>query len=98
MISGDEETDGIELIIHWNVLENLRLTGMTTYRENEGISEEYFNAAGEPAGGVNESDETTTEYTLRLDWTPRIPVGFMLVHVDYIYKEDPGPKNDEAIF
>jgi iron complex outermembrane receptor protein len=98
VISGDEETDGIELIVQWNVLDNLRLSGMTTYREKESVFENYFNAAGEPAGGETEEAETDIEYTLLFDWTPEIPAGYMLVHVDYVFKEDSGPDEDDAIF
>ncbi|MGI9286351.1 MAG: TonB-dependent receptor [Pseudomonadales bacterium] len=98
VISGEEEADGIELIVQWNVLDTLRLTAMTTYREKDEILDNYFNAAGEPAGGENVSTDADTEYTLRFDWTPELPFGFVLIHVDYVYREDPGPNEDTAIF
>ncbi|MEH6582791.1 MAG: TonB-dependent receptor [Halioglobus sp.] len=98
VINSDEETDGIELIVQWNVLENLRLTAMTSYREKEAISDRYFNAAGEPAGGEKEEGDTNTDYTLRFDWTPEIPVGYLLVHMDYVFEEVNEPDEDDAIF
>ncbi|MBT4521128.1 MAG: TonB-dependent receptor [Halieaceae bacterium] len=87
VIGSDEETDGIELIVYWNVLENLRLTAMSTYRDSEEVLDEHFNAAGEPKGGETETSTSSNDYTLRLDWSPEIPVGYMLVHVDYVFKE-----------
>jgi iron complex outermembrane receptor protein len=36
---------------------------------------------------VKETLDTQTDYTLRLDWTPAVPVGSLLVHVDYIYND-----------
>ena len=98
VISGDEETDGIEIILTWNVTDTLRLSGLTTYRESESVSEEYYNAAGELVGGETKDTESETDYTLKLDWTPDIPVGFLLLHVNYVYDEDPGPDEDEPIF
>ncbi|MFT5711394.1 MAG: iron complex outermembrane receptor protein [Halioglobus sp.] len=98
VVSSDEETDGIELIVQWNVLENLRLTGLTTYRDTENISDEYYNGAGELKGGDAESGNTSNDYTLRFDWTPEIPIGFLLVHVDYVFIEDTGEFSDDAVF
>ncbi len=88
VINGDEETEGIELITTWSVTDNIRLTAMGTYRETDSVFERYFDAAGEPAGGVVESTRSDADYTLRLDWTPAIPVGALLVHIDYIVDEN----------
>lgn len=98
VVSSDEKTDGIELIVQWNVLDNLRLSGLTTYRDNESKSDEYYNGAGEPKGGDTDSGNTSTDYTLRFDWTPEIPVGFLLVHVDYVFNEDSGDHDDDAVY
>ena len=98
VVSSDDEADGIELIVQWNVLDNLRLTGMTTYRDAESVSDEYYDAAGELKGGDKESGSTNTDYTLRFDWTPEIPMGYLLVHIDYVFNEDTGAFQDEAIF
>ncbi|MEH6588852.1 MAG: TonB-dependent receptor [Halioglobus sp.] len=98
VINGDEETDGIELILTWSVMDNLRLMGLTTYRETEGVFENYYNAEGNLSGGELEEGETNTEYTLRADWSPEIPTGYLLVHVDYVYREASDPTEDTAIF
>ena len=60
---------------------------MTTVRDEEKTPEAYFDSQGNPAGGRKENVSTDTDYTLRLDWTPDIPVGYLLVHVDYIFNE-----------
>lgn len=88
VISGDEETDGVELITTWSVTDNVRLTAMGTYRETDSIFERYFDGAGEPAGGVVDSSRSEADYTLRFDWTPAIPFGALLVHVDYVVDEN----------
>ncbi len=98
VISSDEEADGVELVVTWNVTDSLRLGGLTTYRETDEISQLYYNAAGELVGGDNDSDETSTEYTLKLDWTPDVAYGYLLLHVNYQFREDPGPDDDTAIF
>ena len=82
-----EESNGIELIVQWNVLDNLRLTGMTTYREPDAVLEPYYDAAGELQGGEKESSDARNDYTLRFDWNPQVPVGDLLVHVDCVFQE-----------
>jgi len=87
IITRDVETEGVEIVVQWHVLDNLKLSGLTTIRDEEITPQAYFNSAGEPAGGRKEKNSTDTDYTLRLDWTPEIPMGFLLVHVDYIFEE-----------
>lgn len=87
VVSADEETNGWEIIAHWQVLDTLRVSGLTTRRESERVQQPFFDAQGEPAGGVKENLKADLDYTLRLDWTPGIPVGLLLVHVDYIFNE-----------
>ncbi len=87
IISQDVNTNGIEIVAQWQALDSLLLTGMTTVRDAEEDPQAYFNGAGEPVGGRKQSESTNTDYTLRFDWTPEIPVGFLLVHVDYVFEE-----------
>ncbi|MEO0437579.1 MAG: TonB-dependent receptor [Pseudomonadota bacterium] len=98
VVSSDDEADGIEILLSWNVTDTLRLGALTTWRENEEVSEPFFNAAGEPAGGEVEVVDATVQYTLKFDWIPNIPVGDLLWHMNYVFTEDPGPDANEAIF
>ncbi|AQA19836.1 hypothetical protein BST95_17880 [Halioglobus japonicus] len=98
IVSEDLEVDGIELLLTWTVTDSLRLGALTTYRETEETSDTYFNSAGELAGGETIEDDSGTEYTLKFDWTPEIPTGFLLVHAHYVYNEDTGPNEDTAIY
>ena len=98
VIGSDEETDGIELVVYWNVLDNLRLTAMTTYRDTDETLDSYFDSAGDPAGGETENSETSNDYTLRLDWSPEIASGYLLVHADYVFKEETGPTENDVIY
>ena len=98
VVSSDEEADGIEVVLTWNVTDTLRVAGLTTYRETESVSEQYYNAAGDLVGGDKSTGETNTEYTLKLDWTPEIAYGYMLLHMNYQFREDPGPDENTAVF
>jgi len=99
IITQDVDTDGIELMTQWRPIDTLLLTAMTTVRDAETTPQAYFNGNGEPAGGEKQSDSTNTDYTLRLDWTPDIPMGYLLVHVDYVYEEAENPNDyDGAIY
>ncbi len=98
IIGQDEETIGAELILTWSILDSLRISGLSTIRETESTPQQYFNSAGDLVGGVKEKDQTGTNYTLKLDWTPEIPYGYLLLHANYEYAEDNGPGATEAIF
>ncbi len=91
VISSDENSQGVELIVQWQALENLMLTGMTTVRDTESTPQQYYDSAGELAGGKKTNSKTNSDYTLRLDWTPDIPVGYLLIHADYVFIEAADP-------
>ncbi|MEM9254572.1 MAG: TonB-dependent receptor [Pseudomonadota bacterium] len=94
VVSTDEDILGWEIVAHWQIIDSLRIAGLTTWRENERTQAPFFDSAGEPAGGRSEKLKNQWDYTLRLDWTPNIPVGFLLVHVDYIFNDAEDPSDD----
>ncbi len=99
VISSDETSQGLELILQWQALDNLMLTGMTTVRDTESTPQQYYNSAGDLTGGKKQTTKTNTDYTLRLDWTPEIPVGYLLLHVDYVFTENADISDvNDAIF
>jgi iron complex outermembrane recepter protein len=98
IVSRDVDTEGAEIMLQLRALDSLLLTGMTTVRSAEITPQAYFNSNGQAVGGRKESTNTSTDYTLRLDWTPQIPVGYLLVHVDYVYEENEGPSETTAIY
>ncbi|MBK6510784.1 MAG: TonB-dependent receptor [Haliea sp.] len=97
IVSQDVDTEGVEIMAQWQAIESLLLTGMTTVRDAETTPEAYFNGDGEARGGSKQTDGTNTDYTLRLDWTPVIPMGYLLVHVDYVF-ESADDDSDVAIY
>jgi iron complex outermembrane recepter protein len=96
IISQDVTTNGVEIVVQWHALDSLLLTGLTTVRDAETTPQAYFNGDGEPVGGRKQSDSANTDYTLRLDWTPEIPIGFLLVHMDYVFEEAEDPNDTDA--
>jgi len=97
VVTSDEETTGWELYTQWQALDTLRFTALTTWRDLERVQDPFFDAAGEPKGGEKENLDTQTDYTLALDWTPEVPAGYLLVHVDYIFNEA-GDSSKATIF
>ena len=94
IVSADEETVGWELSTRWQPLDNLLLGALTSYRDTERTQEPFFDSEGEPQGGRKESLDSELDYTLTLDWTPEIPRGFLLVHVDYVFNEADDDSDD----
>lgn len=97
VVSSDDEADGIELILTWSVTDTLRVSGLTTYRETETVSERYYNSEGEPKGGNKTDSDSGTSYTLKFDWTPQIPIGYLLVHMNYQFTEDRSKDDEDTV-
>lgn len=97
IVSQDLDTLGVEVILQWRVTDTLRLTGMTTMRDIERTPLAYFDSAGRPAGGTTLKEKTNSDYTLRLDWTPEIAYGDLLVHIDWV-SESPKEGKEEPIY
>jgi len=87
VIGGDQDIEGIEIILSYAVLDTLRIGFNTTVRDTESIFERYIDAAGNPAGGVKSKSSADNDWALRADWTPQISKGSLLVHVDYVFDE-----------
>lgn len=99
IVSSDDEGEGIEIILTWQVIDTVRLTGLTTYREVDSISDEYYNSQGKLTGGESNTSRTNNTYTLKLDWAPEISVGYLLFHMNYEFAEDTGKFDpDTAVF
>ena len=81
----------------WSLNAAWRREASSAYRGSESVLERYFNANGEPAGGDTQVGRADTDYALRLDWTPRVPTGSLLVHVDYVFEEDSGPDRNTVV-
>lgn len=93
VVSQDVDIEGAEIVLQWRALDTLLLGGLTTVRSSEKTLEPFFNSGGEPEGGVRQHVGNIVDYTLRMDWTPDVPVGYLLVHLDYIF-EEPEDLND----
>jgi iron complex outermembrane receptor protein len=97
VINGDQTFDGVELVMNWLATDTLILGFVTTYREEEAVWEAYYNSDSEL---VREKDEgeTANNVTATLDWTPAVPRGELLVHVDFVYLENTRSRSDPDYF
>lgn len=87
IVSSDEDTTGFEIITQWSATDNLRFSALTTIRDVEKEEDAYFDGQGIARGGRKVNDNTDTDYTLIMDWSPEIPMGYLLFHVDYVFNE-----------
>jgi len=97
IVTSDEDTEGLEATVRWAPIDTLLLTALTTIRDVEKEEQPYFDEAGDPRGGRPINESTDTDYTLSVDWTPDIPMGYLLVHVDYVFNEAEDD-SEEVIF
>ncbi len=88
VINGNQQIDGIELTLDWIINQDLKLGLITTYRETESVWDSFYNSDGELDGGSASKSNALDAYTFTFDWTPAVPMGDLLIHMDYIYKEN----------
>lgn len=86
IINGDQTIDGVEVTVDWIVMDTLRLGAITTFRDEESEWDDFYDFEG-ILKSEKDSDDTSAEFTLTLDWTPEIAMGEMLFHVDYVFQE-----------
>jgi len=93
VINVDSMVTGVEVNISWLITEDLLFTALTTYREEETESAEFYNAQGELTQ-FDTSGNTAGNYTLTLDWRPEFLGGELLVRGEYIYGENTRDSGD----
>ena len=93
VINVDSGVQGVELNVSWLITEDLLFTALSTYREEENQSEEFYNAQGELTQ-FDSSSDTAGNYTLTLDWRPKLAAGNLLVRGEYIYAENTRDADD----
>ena len=87
VINVDSSVQGVELNLNWLITEDLLFTALTTYREEENKSGEFYDAKGELTR-FDSSSDTAGNYTLTMDWRPKLAAGNLLVRGEYIYAEN----------
>lgn len=88
VITGDQDIQGVEVVLDWLVTDTLRFGFLTTWRDVESSWEPFYNAVGELVTEFS-SDATDTDYTVTLDWQP--PVASAIdVRLEYIFNENTG--------
>lgn len=93
VINVDSMVTGVEVNISWLITEDLLFNALTTYREEETESAEFYNAQGELTQ-FDTSGNTAGNYTLTLDWRPEFLGGELLVRGEYIYAENTRDSGD----
>ena len=93
VINVDSGVQGVEINLSWLITEDLLFTALTTYREEENKSAEFYDALGELTR-FDSSSDTAGNYTLTLDWRPKLANGNLLVRGEYIYAENTRDPDD----
>ncbi len=93
VINVDSGVQGVEVNLSWLITEDLLFTALTTYREEENKSGEFYDAQGELTQ-FDSSSDTAGNYTLTMDWRPKFASGNLLVRGEYIYAENTRDPDD----
>ncbi len=87
IITGNEDFQGIEVVLDWYPVESFRVGLITTVRDARAVWE-AFDGPGDDNGGAGPKSTTDTDYTITLGWTPEIGRGSLDTRLDYIFNED----------
>ncbi len=89
VINGDQDINGVEVILDYQALDTLKLGLVTEYRSTESKWQQFYNAEGKLVTDVEKSS-TADSYTLSADWTPNQQwlAGDIKLHLDYVYEEN----------
>ena len=97
VINIDNENEGFELTVDWMVTDSLKIGGLTTVRNEESRSGAFYDSDAELTD-MNDSGDTATTYTLKLDWSHGIGSGEVLLHADYVFEENTVNENDPNFY
>ena len=93
VINVDTSVQGFEINVSWLISDSLLLTALTTWRDEETQSGEFFDANAEPTS-FDETNDAANDYTLTLDWRPQFATGELLVRGEYILRENTRTPDD----
>ncbi len=87
--SGEQDVEGVELVMNFQVTDSLRAGFLTTWRDSKATWEPFFNAVGDLIEDGDASvSSTDTDYTLWLDYNGELAGGSINAHIDYIFNTD----------
>ncbi len=88
IINGDQEIEGVELVLNWTPIDSLRFGALTTYRDTTSTWEPFYNAVGDLVESEVSTGSTATDYTLLAEWYPEIANGSLTIRAEYIFNEN----------
>lgn len=95
VINTDEEFTGTEITLDWLISDQLRTGIIYSYRKQESQREAHFDAQAEFKEAEQLNVTAPQDYTITLDWSPVLPFGSLLIHLDYIFKDNTDPENED---
>ncbi len=95
VINTDEEYKGTEITIDWLISDELRAGLIYTYRKQDSQREAHFDSQAEFQEAEQVNTTAPQDYTITLDWSPVLSFGSILFHLDYVYKDNTDPENED---
>jgi len=80
--------DGFELGMDWNINDQFSTGFVTEVRDIEVDTDAFHNATGDYIEAGTSTSDTNTSYTIMANWMPDVAMGFVIVHMDYVYREN----------
>lgn len=88
IINEDREITGVELELHWRVIDELLVGVVADTQEIDIQTPAFFNSVGRLVPAVKKSFSADTNFTLIADWNPPIAWGNINVHLNYEFIEN----------
>lgn len=95
VINTDEEFIGTEITVDWLVNDEFRMGLIYSYREQDSRREAHFDSQAVFQQAEQLNTTAPQDYTITLDWSPVLSFGSILFHLDYIFKENIDPDDED---
>lgn len=88
IVNEDLTIDGFELSMNWQMTETFSAGMVTEVRNADVKTDSFYNDSGTLIEAGTTASDTNTSYTLVADWLPEVDSGSVIVHVDYVFREN----------
>lgn len=95
VINTDEEFVGTEITVDWLVTDEFRMGLIYSYREQDSQREAHFDSEAEFQEAKQLNTTAPQDFTVTLDWSPVLSFGSVLFHLDYIFRENTQPDDED---
>lgn len=88
IVNQDMVIDGFELSMNWQMTDTFSTGFVTEVRNVDITTDAFYNDSGTLIEKGTSASDTKSSYTLVADWLPDVSTGTVILHMDYVFREN----------